>query len=401
MEEPLAPCSRKVLFLEKFIAGLLCVPHHKLLALYNVEASVNNTVHRAEVTIRLHAQKWIPGVVGLEGEELCVEAERLRNFRVTQELNPAWHSSQKARWHATVNQLSSDTAKVLRVVDAMRTLMKRKHMVKAMRVLLTEYAPACLHLGTMVRECHWVLRQRGTGAHAQKTLQTALLLLLQLLGDDAHKEEYVRSLCVALTLWRQWNSQIPGCCYSGEPNEAGLSRLGSASAKHPHATSTQDVNNLYILVNSAKMGVKDIRPSSITERWQQQVERHVDHFVRHKGMYAFWMPFVSGVGAQTTVEANLPGHYAFPGPLSAAPATSVVRDIFHYEVQCLVESRQLHTATVEAMDATYTKRTTADKNALDTQCADMLAWENSPQSLRSAKPPRKAKAAAAKPRAAT
>ena len=186
-------------------------------------------------------------------------------------------------------------------------------------LLLTEYAPACLYLGTLVRQCHWVLRQPGSGVHAQQALQTALLLLLRLLGDEAHKEEYVRSLAVALTLWSHWHSAIPGCCYSEEPNEAALSRLGESCQRHPQAISTEDVKNLYVLVRPGRMGYKDLRPGKISAAWQQQVHDNLNHFVQTQGVYARWMPHVGGVGAITQAQHNLPDNNPFPQSLHVVP----------------------------------------------------------------------------------
>ena len=56
---------------------------------------------------------------------------------------------------------------------------------------------------------------------------SALLLIQGLCVGAPHKDEYFKSLIVALLFWQRWHEEITGCCYSEEAGEAMLSRLGA------------------------------------------------------------------------------------------------------------------------------------------------------------------------------
>ena len=52
------------------------------------------------------------------------------------------------------------------------------------------------------------------------------VLLVHLLADKDGKNEYVRTLSVALAVWQPWMDKIPAVCFVEESCEALLSRMG-------------------------------------------------------------------------------------------------------------------------------------------------------------------------------
>ena len=76
-----------------------------------------------------------------------------------------------------------------------------------------DYAPLLLALGHDCRDCHWnpLSRERGSGGVARRVLMTSMLLLHTLKPGEFHKDEYYRSLAVALLMWTRWYDSVPGC----------------------------------------------------------------------------------------------------------------------------------------------------------------------------------------------
>ena len=100
-----------------------------------------------------------------------------------------------------------------------------KNMLKVLsglRMLLEFWLPAAFRMGFLVRSCCWEGRQQGSGAMAFSTIGQCLLLLVQLLGVKAAKNEYVRTLSIAILFWQPWHSILQGVCFVEEACEAML-----------------------------------------------------------------------------------------------------------------------------------------------------------------------------------
>ena len=72
---------------------------------------------------------------------------------------------------------------------------------RGLEELLVFWLPAVFRVAFSVRECYWEGRVEGTGKMVFVTLSHCLLLLVQLLGKDATKEPYVRTISCALLTW--------------------------------------------------------------------------------------------------------------------------------------------------------------------------------------------------------
>ena len=150
--------------------------------------------------------------------------------------------------------------------------------------LVLEWAPACLLLGFYVRQCHWQYWGPGTAWQARDALVLALALLVRLEGwaERGRVTEYVRTLALALLAWTPWHDRLPACCFSEEPNEAALGRLGHLCERHTAAVDTSDVMDLYLLVQPPAPGVRRVlRPGNWGERWERESLARVDALLDH------------------------------------------------------------------------------------------------------------------------
>ena len=93
--------------------------------------------------------------------------------------------------------------------------------------LINFYLPACFRVGYLVRCCTWDGRPAGTAEFAMNVLQQCCVLLVHMLDDPNAKNEYVRTIAVAILCWQKWHDAIPGVCFAEESCEALLSRVGN------------------------------------------------------------------------------------------------------------------------------------------------------------------------------
>ena len=102
---------------------------------------------------------------------------------------------------------------------------KSKELLLGLKVLLKEYCPAAFRIGVLVRDCNWAGRDPGSGKNALAVLESCLLVMLSLVGDQWENVEYIKTLVGALVTWQSWHSRTPGCIHSEEYGEAMLSRV--------------------------------------------------------------------------------------------------------------------------------------------------------------------------------
>jgi len=117
----------------------------------------------------------------------------------------------------------------------------------ALRSLLSFWVPVLFQLGWKVRRCTWEGRPGGTvtGALAKEILEHCLLCLSHLLDDRDSREEYVRTISVALLMWQPWYTSLPGCCFVEESCEALLSRMRGRCDRHRGLTGFAATQDLY------------------------------------------------------------------------------------------------------------------------------------------------------------
>ena len=100
-----------------------------------------------------------------------------------------------------------------------------KELLLALKVLLNEYCPAAFSIRVFPRECNWDGRDPGSGKNALAVLESCLLVMLFLVGDQWENVEDIKTLVATLVTWQRWHCRTPGCIHSEEYGEAVLSRL--------------------------------------------------------------------------------------------------------------------------------------------------------------------------------
>ena len=82
-----------------------------------------------------------------------------------------------------------------------------RRVTAALRLFLTEYIPALMFLGYIVRQLYWTARSPGTGTQARDVLGHAAAYLLAL--EPSATTEYNRALTLALHFWDAVHNAIP------------------------------------------------------------------------------------------------------------------------------------------------------------------------------------------------
>ena len=142
-------------------------------------------------------------------------------------------------------------------------LHRTKHVAEEFVALIDEWAPLCLVLGVMVRNCNWGNRTMGSGERAREVVLTALLALLYLTEGAEHRAQYVRQMCIVLVTWSRWHDYVPGCLYTKKANEGSLSPLGALCRSHRRLRTLADVMDLFRMVLLLPAGSHD-RPQPST-----------------------------------------------------------------------------------------------------------------------------------------
>ena len=67
-----------------------------------------------------------------------------------------------------------------------------------------------------------------------------------LLGDFRAREEYCKTIAVALLLWQPWFDQLPGCCFVEESGKAMLSRLAGSCQRNSTVRGFDNTHRLFV-----------------------------------------------------------------------------------------------------------------------------------------------------------
>ena len=132
-----------------------------------------------------------------------------------------------------------------------------------LKVLLKEYCPALFRICVLVRDCNWAGRDPGSGKNALAVLESCLLALLSLVGDQWENVEYIKTLVAALVTWQRWHSRTPGCIHSEEYGEAMLSRLCAQCRIWTTITSLTGTSEIFLTLSQTLTGRKNLRFSMI------------------------------------------------------------------------------------------------------------------------------------------
>ena len=117
--------------------------------------------------------------------------------------------------------------------------------LRALQALLFVFCPAMFAIAALVRKCSWEGTASGNGKWARKCPSYCLIVLMELYGSDAHKVEYVQSLCKTLLTLQDWQDLTPARVFVEEQCEAMLSTLRVQCELHAENTSVEGVQDLF------------------------------------------------------------------------------------------------------------------------------------------------------------
>ena len=147
-----------------------------------------------------------------------------------------------------------------------------------MKVLLKEYCPVAFRIGVLVTDCNWAGRDLVSGKNALAVLESSLLVMLSLVGDQWENVEYVKTLVAALVTWQCWHSRTPGCIHSEEYGEAMLSRVCAQCRIGTTITSVSGTSENFVTLSPTLTGQKNLR-FSLTEKCVMQYGYNLTKFI--------------------------------------------------------------------------------------------------------------------------
>ena len=125
-------------------------------------------------------------------------------------------------------------------------LKKLNNLLVGLQTLLCFYLPAVFRVGYLVRCCTWEGRAAGSGTTAKQVIEDVFVLLVHLLQEKCCKNEYVRTLGVAIITWQSFMSRMPAVCFVEESCKALLSRKSHRCEMYRHLHGLDATFNLFL-----------------------------------------------------------------------------------------------------------------------------------------------------------
>ena len=236
-------------------------------------------------------------------------------------------------------------------------LHRTKHVAEEFVALIDEWAPLCLVLGVMVRDCNWGNRTTGSGERAREVVLTALLALLYLTEGAEHRAQYVRQMCIVLVTWSRWHDYASGFLYTEEANEASLSPLGALCRSHRRLRTLADVMDLFLMVPLPPAGPHDRPSHPPTPQLQQTVRDNLSLLVRDGLPAVTYAPWLAECGSES--QERWPDDWWTPRSLRDRPSRDHLVDLMTYAVHTLFRVPQPLTEKMKtALDTHATHRDT-------------------------------------------
>jgi hypothetical protein len=193
--------------------------------------------------------------------------------------------------------------------------------LRGLHALLTCYLPVILSLGYKVRSCTWQGQPGGTanGQMARTVLQHCLLVQTHVLRDWDAREEYTRTIALALLTWTPWLSKLPGCCFVEEMGEAMLSRLTTRCRGNAASRTFEGTFDLFSSLPPADRRMKATK-GQLRVQLVQVMTARLRHLVDDPGS----VPFARVLSAK---KAQWEADWPVPVPLADALPAEVDSDL--------------------------------------------------------------------------
>lgn len=149
-------------------------------------------------------------------------------------------------------------------------IVRKEHILMLLDMLqlfLCEYAPCLFYLGTEVRHCYWLGRDRWTGSTVKPLLGKFVIFLSKLSWDTPSAFEYCRSALLAYVGWTPLHDELPAAYHVEECLEASLSRLAAISRHSQHLEHEADLAMLYCSTCKASRAYKDVVKPGVSQKF--------------------------------------------------------------------------------------------------------------------------------------
>lgn len=219
--------------------------------------------------------------------------------------------------------------------------------LKALSLLINFFLPAVFRVGFKVRNCTWAGRKANSGVWAREVMEEVVILLIHLLQDVDCKNEYVRTLSVAIATWQPWMNKIPAVCFVEESCEAMLSRMGHRCDVYRTLHGFDHTYNLFLTLPCPKKTPKATR-GMLKDGLVQVFAARIRKIVFSDGR----LPFAPNVGARemhAILEVGYPPDFSFPGEMQATDS-AVYEHVIRRGLRCLIGKVNLNPKVKEFMD---------------------------------------------------
>ena len=213
---------------------------------------------------------------------------------------------------------------------------KSKELLLGLKVLLKEYWLAAIWIGVLVRDCNWARRDPGSGKNALAVLESCLLVMLSLVGDQWANVEYIKTLVAGLVTWQRWHSRTPGCIHSEEYGEAMLSRVRAQYRIWTTITSLSGTSEIFVTLSHTLTGRKNLR-FSLTDKCVTRYGSNMRKFIVSVSVAS--LPIVQCkpplLWVVEAIVLRSVDDLRFPRTFAALPPRSVVFSVFHNYIRTL------------------------------------------------------------------
>lgn len=245
-------------------------------------------------------------------------------------------------------------------------------LLKGLSSLLNFYLPCLFRLGFFVRCCTWEGHARGSGAIAKKICEEVLVVLIHLLKDKQAKNEYVRTLSIALLTWQPMMTDMPGVCFAEESCEAMLSRLSHRCEVYRHLHGLDATFNLFLtlpLPSKIPKGTRGGLRLGLVKLFASRIRK----VVFSDGC----LPFAPSVGARTmhsVYEADFPQDFKFPSNLSREGSASGLERVLRHALKTLLGKAVISEGMNEYLEENVPRRTDSDLREYKMATEKLTAW---------------------------
>ena len=256
--------------------------------------------------------------------------------------------------------------------------------LSALDVLVNFYIPAVFRVGYKVRCCTWEGRTAGTGKWAREIMEHVFVLLVHLLQDHDGKNEYVRTLGVALASWQPWMEKIPAVCFVEESCEALLSRMGHRCDVYRTLHGFDNTFDLFLTLPPPRRELKKTRGmlkiglvNVFASRMRRLIYSDGSNFL-----------FVVPTGARemhAVFQAAYPDGFEFRGPLPVVVPARLLEHVLRRAVRCLTGKSKVNDEVTKFLDDNIGVRDSEETIKCVRSIEENLAWF---QKHRPRKPPR-------------